>query len=59
MALRSIVLVGQSDFSVAGRSKDRRNDLACNALVVARTRTTATRFTLNVKSSMARPTSHI
>ena len=34
MALRSIVLVGQSDFSVAGRSKDRRNDLACNALVV-------------------------
>ena len=32
-ARRSIVLIGQSDFSGAGRSKDRRNDLACNALV--------------------------
>ena len=34
MARRSIVLVGQSDFNSAGRSKDRRNDLACNAFVV-------------------------
>ena len=33
MALRSIVLIGQSDFSDAGCSKDRRNGLACNALV--------------------------
>src|SRR3954471_11239172 len=33
-ALRSIVLIGQSDFSGAGRSNDRRNGLACNALVV-------------------------
>ena len=33
-ARRSIVFIGQSDFSGAGRSKDRRNDLACNALVV-------------------------
>jgi hypothetical protein len=32
-ARRSIVLIGQSDFSDAGCSKDRRNDLACNALV--------------------------
>ena len=31
---RSIVLIGQSDFNSAGRSKDRRNDLACNAFVV-------------------------
>ena len=33
MALRSIVLIGQADFSGAGRSKDLRNNLACNALV--------------------------
>ena len=33
MAPRSIVLIGQSDFNGAGRSKDRRNDLACNTLV--------------------------
>ena len=32
-ARRSIVLIGQSDLSDAGCSKDRRNDLACNALV--------------------------
>jgi hypothetical protein len=34
MAPRSIVLIGQSDFNGAGRSKHRRNDLAGNALVV-------------------------
>ena len=33
MPLPSIVLIGQSDFSGAGRSKDRRNDLARHALV--------------------------
>ena len=33
MALRSIALIGQADFSGAGRSKDLRNKLACNALV--------------------------
>ena len=58
-ARRSNVLIGQSDFSGAGCSKDRRNDLARNALALARTRTTATRFTLYVKSSMARPIPHI
>ena len=33
VATRSIVLIGQADFSGAGRSKDLRNNLACNALV--------------------------
>jgi hypothetical protein len=31
MALRRIVLIGQFDFNGAGRSHDRRNDLAGNA----------------------------
>jgi hypothetical protein len=34
MALHRIVLIGQSDFNGAGRSHDRRNDLAGIALVV-------------------------
>jgi hypothetical protein len=33
MAPRSIALIGQADFSGAGRSKDLRNNLAGNALV--------------------------
>jgi hypothetical protein len=34
MGHRSMVLIDQSDFNGAWRFKDRRNDLACNALVV-------------------------
>ena len=33
LALRSIALIGPADFSGAGRSKDLRDKLACNALV--------------------------
>jgi hypothetical protein len=30
---RSVVLIGQSNFNGAGRSKDCRNDFACNSLI--------------------------
>jgi hypothetical protein len=50
-ARRSTVLIGQSNFNGAGRSKDCRNDLA-SLSSAARTRTTAMRFTLNVNSLM-------
>ena len=54
-ARRSIVLIGQSDFSDAGSPRTVRTVLRATLSSPARTRTTATRFTLNVKSSIRIP----